>query len=171
MPLEGAPSARLWEKEPQQVLDPVDCLPVHLVTKHLHVKENTSLNIVMGDGLGRRIVNHDQIIKHLFSIPTSNFGSWSSRSASKRSLSIMSSISLLASSWRSPGVHVQVKWKQLKEKQILQHCSTLFSFLPFARNYTNEENSYKTFACCTGSGRSKFDTLNTFLCMLIGSAV
>ena len=53
--IEGAPSARLREKEPQQVLDPVNCLPVHLVTKHLHVEENTLFNIVMGDGLGRRI--------------------------------------------------------------------------------------------------------------------
>ena len=55
MPLEGAPSARLREKEPQQVLDPVDCLPVHLVTKHLQVEENTSFNVVTGDGYGGRI--------------------------------------------------------------------------------------------------------------------
>ena len=55
LPLEGAPSARLREKEPQQVLDPINCLPVHLVIKHLHVGENTLFNIVMGDGLGRTI--------------------------------------------------------------------------------------------------------------------
>merc|ERR1712223_163474 len=30
LPLKGAPGARLGEKEPQQVLDPVNCLPVHL---------------------------------------------------------------------------------------------------------------------------------------------
>ena len=55
LPLEGAPSARLREKEPQQVLDPINCLPVHLVIKHLHVGENTLFNIAIGDGLGRRI--------------------------------------------------------------------------------------------------------------------
>ena len=47
LPLEGAPSARLREKEPQQVLDPVDCLPVHLVIKHLYVEENALFNIAM----------------------------------------------------------------------------------------------------------------------------
>ena len=35
LPLEGAPSARLREKEPQQVLDPVNCLPVHLMSHNI----------------------------------------------------------------------------------------------------------------------------------------
>ena len=92
---------------------------------------------------------------------TSNFGSWSSRSASSRSLSIMSSISRRASSCRSP-------------EHFLFYISTEHLSNPLNHLRLPVEHIYATSLVSTVIQGSLnlwplCDTLNTFLCVLMWS--